>query len=434
MPDLNNAPPPATTAAAPGEGRTEDDARNRRMIRRLTIAANVAALPVAVLGAVLSFHSLSRWALPLYGPGWNYVVPFVVDFVIVSASLKFIAGAKAGRVVPGWRLMAHAGVIATLVFNAQAARDWTQVLGMDWPPLVWSFYVELTAAELIGQWRDQHAVRRRRIRDKIPLRLWITAPVESVRVWLRMERRLEGEQADARLEVGLYAAALAALDEALPDRGGRRVRGIIRRQLRAGSLRPHDILIPLGWHTDEPGLTTPQPRTVLRAVLRQALLRRGGVDPATQYTARIKMPGQGDLQQSAEPSAGPVAEPLADLTEAGAQPVPPPTVPMSSPRDTGTAVNDGVPARIIDVRDGAHTPPATSPEVDSSQSTGDRHEDAVLIWRRYGGKITGKEMATELGELGWPGVSERNALRFIQQVKAAEQDRPTGVLALARRR
>lgn len=419
MPDLNDAPQ-ATTA--PIEKTTvPDEARNKRAIRRLTIAANIAALPVAVLGAVLSFHSLSRWALPLYGPGWHYVVPFVVDFVIVSASLKYIAGAKAGRVVPGWRLMAHAGVGATLVFNAQAAENWTQILGLAWPPLVWSLYVELTAAELIGEWREQHT--RRRIRDKIPLRLWITAPVESARVWLRMERRLEGEQAEARFEVGIYAAALAALDDALPRRDGRRVRGIIRRQLRTGSLQPHDILIPLGWHTDESTLTATQPRTVLRAVLRQALARRGEDAPAARYNT----PAQ-QTQPAAEPGASADNEMYPDLarwvTPAPATPAP----------GTPAAATGDDPPPSIDLRDRVPDPEMPVVEEDNYQTTGDRHEDAVLIWRRSGGKITGRQMATRLGELGWPGVSERNALRIIQQVRDAEQAQPTGVVELVRQR
>jgi hypothetical protein len=468
QPDLHDAPPPATTAAT-AEVRGGDEARTRKVIRRLTIAANMAALPVAVLGAVLSFHSLSKWALPMYGKGWNYVVPFVIDFVIVSASLKFIAGAKKGQVVPGWRVMAHAGVAATLIFNAQAARDWTQVLGMDWPPLVWSIYVELTAAELIGEWRERHAVRRRRIRDKIPLRLWLTAPVESARVWLRMERRLDGEQADARLEVGIYAAALAALDDALPNRGGRRVRGIIRRQLRAGSLQPHDILIPLGWHTDEPALAVTEPRTVLRAVLRQALLRRG-VDLSTASDAGTRAPassppplgdgsrrrpqirsdGRGRPDSTAPVGGGPAAgDPAAGgrvrpsvgarddhhrIIDVRDHDVRDRDVRDHDVRDRDVRDRDvrDRDVRDRDVRDREDA--SARGDGEGTQSTGDRHEDATLVWRRCAGRITGKQMAAELGALGWPGVSERTALRIIQQVREAEEAHPTEALALARSR
>jgi hypothetical protein len=41
--------------------------------------------------------------------------------------------------------------------------------------------------------------------------------------------RLDGEQDVARLEVGLYEAATAALDLAIPGRRGRAVRRIVRR-------------------------------------------------------------------------------------------------------------------------------------------------------------------------------------------------------------
>ncbi len=419
---------PSVEAQAPTPA---EIARNKQVVRRLTIWANVAAVPVAVLGFTLSFHALSVWALPMVGPGWNLIVPVVVDAVIFSASLQFIAGAKAGKPMPGWRWMAHAGIAATLIFNAEAALpNWGHVLGMAWPPLVWSVYVELYARQFLGEWREQHVARRRL--DKISLRLWLTAPIESARVWLRMERRLEGEQADARLEVGLYQASLAALDESLPGLRGRKVRGIIRRQLRAGSLEPHDILIPLGWHTQAETLTDQSPRQILRAVLSQALLRTGGVDPAAAYRSIPSLTAEGPSSTTAVNVPEPAVVTAAAVHTS--QVADPPLVPVMPEQEV---VAKPTPERTRPV-------PVTPAVIDLREaragavSTGNREQDAAGIYTQYqaatGTEITGVELATKMQEIGW-SVSERTAQRILASVREAlrQQSQPA-VLELAARR
>jgi hypothetical protein len=70
-------------------------------------------------------------------------------------------------------------------------------------------------------------------RERIPARLWLTAPIESIRTWLRQGRTGVLDHADTRVDSGLHAAAGEALRLARPGRKGRRVGRMLGRQLRA---------------------------------------------------------------------------------------------------------------------------------------------------------------------------------------------------------
>jgi Protein of unknown function (DUF2637) len=248
-----------------GEGPARDQVAGQ--VRGLRVWALMVLVPVAVIGAVLSFQSLYRAAVPVFGDRLALGFPLLVDFLILGASLQYVAGAKIGRPRAGWRWTAHAGVAGTLALNAMAAHGLDQVPWHVTAPAVWSVLVELTAREVLGQWRAAHAPAG----EAIPLRLWLTAPVESARTWLRLARRVAGEQAAARVDVGLHAAAVEALKLALPRRRDRQVRRILQRQLRAGSLPPAAVLGPLGWLNGAQELPTLAPQQVLRAVLRDLL-------------------------------------------------------------------------------------------------------------------------------------------------------------------
>ena len=244
-------------------------------VRRIRWWARLVLVPVALIGAALSFQSLYTAATPTFGRWLAAGFPLLVDALILGASLQYVAGAKIGRPRAGWRLTAHAAVAGTLYLNALAAHTTAQIPWHVTAPAVWSVLVELTARDVLGTWRATH----RPPTDKIPARLWITAPVESGRTWLRLARRVEGEQATARLEVGLHAAAVEALRLALPGRRARPARRILTRQLRAGSLPPAAVLGPLGWTDEQIALTEITPQAVLRAALRQALLAGPGGGP-----------------------------------------------------------------------------------------------------------------------------------------------------------
>ncbi len=240
--------------------------------RRLRLAAHAVLSVVAVMGAALSYTSLQRAAARWFdGALLSYGFPLLVDALVLGASLQFVAAARtrsAGRF--GWRLTAHAGIGGTLLLNALAALDGPRggAAAVPWhvtAPAVWAVLVELYARGAAGAWKSEQS----EVTARIPLRLWLTAPVESARTWLR-QARLTAAVA-ARFEVGRHAAAVEALRLTLSGRPGRRVRRVLRRQLRAGSLTPDAVLEACGWHA------TGQPASLdAHAVLRAALTGRPG--------------------------------------------------------------------------------------------------------------------------------------------------------------
>jgi hypothetical protein len=273
--------------------------------RRLSTWARVVLIPVAVIGAVLSFKSLYAAATPTFGPYLSAGFPLLVDLLILGASLQYVAGAKVGRPMSGWRLTAHAGVAGTLILTALAAERLGEVPWHITAPAVWAVLVELTAKQVLGEWKATHAA----VHDRISLALWLTAPVESIRTRLLMLRTGISDARDARIAVGIHAAAREALRLALPDRHGRSVRRILARQLRAGSLTPTAILAPLGWSGAPPVVSGSHPESILRAVLQGVL---------HEHDERVRVSGSPSQGRRSEPdlttepltAEPPAAEPL----------------------------------------------------------------------------------------------------------------------------
>jgi hypothetical protein len=270
-------------------------------VERIRRAAHAILAVVALVGAVLSYASLYAAAVHAFGPVLAAGFPLLVDALVLGASLKYVAGAKVGRARPGWRLTAHAGVGGTVLLNALAAPD---LAGVPWhvaAPVVWSVLVELTAREAVGDWRAEHSSRL----ERIPSRLWLTAPVESGRTWLRQARTGQANHAAARLDVGRQAAAAEALRLAIPGRSGRRVRRVLFRQLRAGSLPAAAVLAACGWHDrPDPAAVLPArtPESVLRAALGAVLLPHG--HPAERRTSERTGPVTGPLSGDRPAPAG----------------------------------------------------------------------------------------------------------------------------------
>src|SRR4051812_14134639 len=98
-------------------------AQATRQARRLGLWARVVLVPVAAIGAVLSFRSLYQAAVPTFGDYLAAGFPLLVDLLILGASLQYVAGAKIGRPMAGWRLTAPAGVAGTLGLNAPAPQE-----------------------------------------------------------------------------------------------------------------------------------------------------------------------------------------------------------------------------------------------------------------------------------------------------------------------
>ncbi len=249
-----------------------DAADLARQARRLSMWARVVLVPVAVIGAVLSYQSLYKAAQPTFGPYLAGGFPLLVDLLILGASLQYVAGAKIGRPMTGWRLTAHCGVIGTLVLNALAARELHEVPWHITAPAVWAVLVELTGKQVLGQWRaSQHAPA-----ESIAPSLWLSSPIESFRTRLLMARTGERDAAGARISVGTAAAAREALNLSLPRRSSarrdaRRVRRVVNRQLRAGSLPPQAVMEAVGW-TSPDQRPDRSPESILRAVV-QTILR-----------------------------------------------------------------------------------------------------------------------------------------------------------------
>jgi len=275
-------PSPEPIPARPAAGPDDVSARLRRW--------SVAVLSVvAAAGAVLSYRSLYEYAVPLFGPVLAVGFPVLVDFLVLGASLAYVAGARVGRPRAGWRLTAHAGVAGTIVLNALAAASPADVPLHVTAPIVWSVLVEMTAREVLGQWRAVHVVPA----DRIPFTLWMSAPVESVRTALLMARTGTTNATTARTLVGVHAAAREALTLALPSLSARSARRVLRRQLRAGSLTPAAALDAIGW-TGPTNTATVDPADAVRAALRAAITTTGA--PA----ALISLHADADTDEQAQ--------------------------------------------------------------------------------------------------------------------------------------
>jgi hypothetical protein len=241
--------------------------RLARQSRQLRAAAMVVLVPVALIGAALSFHSIYDAAVPIFGVNLAVGAPAVVDLLVLGASLQYVAGAKIGRPLPGWKLTAYGGIAASLTLNALAAAQLGDVPWHVFAPAIWAILVELTAAEVLGEFEAvQHGSTAR-----IPLTLWLTDPGDSARTKVLMLRTGLRDATEARTAVGVNAAAREALRLALPYWRGRRVRRIIHRQLRTGSLPPAAILGPLGWDDDSATVPNTPAGRILREVLQGVL-------------------------------------------------------------------------------------------------------------------------------------------------------------------
>jgi hypothetical protein len=215
---------------------TGEDSRARRY-RRLALPLLVV---VAVAGAVLSWDSLYRLALPVFGPILAAGFPLLTDVLILGALLMYIAGASVGRPHGGWRLVAHVAVAGTVALNAMSAGSWAEVPVHVVAPAVWSVLVELSAREVLGDYRAR-APRS----EGIPLSLWMTAPVESLRTWL-WDARLSAHAA-ARLDTGRHVAMVEAARLLTGKRmSRRRLRRLVRAQAKTGALEPSALLDMIG--------------------------------------------------------------------------------------------------------------------------------------------------------------------------------------------
>ncbi|HEY6797549.1 MAG TPA: DUF2637 domain-containing protein [Kineosporiaceae bacterium] len=245
---------------------------------------------VAVIGAVLSWGSLYQAAsVELGGSGPRYAginvvgaaFPLLLDALILGASLRYVAGVKARRPVAGWRMAAHAAIAGTIVLNGAAADSPSNVPWHIVAPAVWSLIVELYARDVLGELREVRAHDA----ELIPLRLWLTAPGESIRTSWRMARTGERSAERARVAADRCAAACDALRRALPGLRHRRTRRQITRRVWAGSIDPADVFAAIGWLRASAAEGPVPADDVFRAALRSVVppsAPRGSVLPSTE--------------------------------------------------------------------------------------------------------------------------------------------------------
>ncbi|HET9658366.1 MAG TPA: DUF2637 domain-containing protein [Kineosporiaceae bacterium] len=185
--------------------------------RKQVIAATVGGLGllilmvVAVVGAVTSYDNLRRYAARYIDPDLAWTFPFLVDAVVLGATLRFIAGVYRARRIIAYRLTAHAGIALTIWLNltADQGREW------DWraasvhvvAPVAWAALVELLAHDAIADYRTDHDAPH----DRIPVFLWLMSPVTSFRTKIRMYRTACPSYVTSLAEVELIRAAITGL-------------------------------------------------------------------------------------------------------------------------------------------------------------------------------------------------------------------------------
>jgi len=236
---------------------------NPRVTIGMRIAAACIAAVIGVIGAVGSYEGLRAGVAPYSTPWFAMMFPLLVDLLIVVSSLEFVAATRAhspGR--HGWRMIAHTAIAGTIALNAIAAlRDYGPA-GVTWhviAPTVWAVLIEQYARKFQGEWKAEHTPD-----VMIPARLWLRHPVDSARLWLRAAE-LGGAHSTISADLGVQRAAIAVLRDSLPIIGSARIRRLLIRQVRAGSLSPRAVL-------DACGVLDPSASNVPQDIRRRALV------------------------------------------------------------------------------------------------------------------------------------------------------------------
>ena len=221
---------------------------------------------LAGVGAWLSYASVRSVAVGIFGTVGGSAFPVLLDVGVFVASEYYLASVRSNRPQHGFRALAHALVAVTVALNVSAADDWRGALFHAVPPALFAALVELRARKELG---DVRAVEGRA--DRIPLKLWITSPVESAKLSLWVAKQSSFSTARAARERQL--TALRALAIAVPNRkgdGGRAAvaRSLVARQLKAGALDPRTLVEATGLDQATP---TPGAEAVLRVALISAL-------------------------------------------------------------------------------------------------------------------------------------------------------------------
>ncbi|HTJ71441.1 MAG TPA: DUF2637 domain-containing protein [Actinospica sp.] len=221
---------------------------------------------LAGVSAWLSYASVRSVAIGIFGMAGGSAFPVLLDTGVYVASEYYLSSVRSNRPQHGFRALAHALVAVTVALNVSAATDYRAAMFHAVPPLVFAALVELRARQELG---DVRAAQGRP--DRIPFRLWIVNPIESAKLSLWAAR--QGSLSTVRTARERQLTALRALAIAVPDTKGDKgraklARGLVARQLRAGSLDPRALVEATGLDQITP---TPGAESVLRVALISAL-------------------------------------------------------------------------------------------------------------------------------------------------------------------
>ncbi|HET9657495.1 MAG TPA: DUF2637 domain-containing protein, partial [Kineosporiaceae bacterium] len=218
---------------------------------------------VACSGFALSYSSVQKAALKhVDHASLSYLLPIATDGGALAAAARYVSDRRnAVGGARGWQLLAWAAIAASAALNA---------MGRSPEDAVWHL-IGPGALAAITELYAHRAARLRKSeagpRESIPVRLWLTSPRSSFRLWLWTARTGEPSLVEARRAMDRYAAAREALEVACRARADRRIRNLARDQLRSGVLPPTAVLQVLGWGTGQAPKDAPAAlRTLLATV------------------------------------------------------------------------------------------------------------------------------------------------------------------------
>ncbi len=302
-------------------------------VNRARLTGIVVLAVVAAIGAAASYLGLKAGFDPWFPAPIAAALPFLVDGGILGASLRWLAGVRLGRPVHAWRLLAHAGVAVTIGLNAAASPGPGGIIWHVVAPASWAVLVELVARDAVGDHRAELTTPLARI----PLRLWVTSPVESARTWVHVARTTAA--VDARREVAVHGAARTMLRLATPTLRGWRIRRELVRRMRSGVLAPQAVLDACAPRADG---TRPGREDILRAAVTTILTDPGpGHD---RHTSGPQSPDRGPAQNHPDETPGSIASPAADRDRSG--PAPLQLARPTGPDHTPGSVHGG-PLRVV---------------------------------------------------------------------------------------
>lgn len=232
---------------------------------------------LASVAAWLSYASVRSHAIVVFGTIGGSAFPALLDIGVFVASEYYLSTVRSNRPQHGFRLLAHTLIAVTITLNVSVATDWRGAIFHAVPPAVFAALVELRARKELGDVRAEQGRP-----DRIPLRLWLTSPIESAKLslWVARDTSYSVERANRER----YLTARRALRIAVPGWHGspRLARGLVRRQLRAGTLDPRALVTATGLDIEarEPGADA-----VLQVALVAALSASGSQRPNASRSA-----------------------------------------------------------------------------------------------------------------------------------------------------